>query len=80
MPVATHDFHISTKGHADIIDVTDKVQDLVRKSGLAVLLPAARASGANRKAESERNVFWLGLHLPSGRGSPCQHIGPSLPT
>ena len=35
MAVASYDFHISTKGHADIIDVTDKVQELVRKSRMA---------------------------------------------
>jgi len=48
MSVATYDFHISTKGHADIIDVTDKVQELVRKSGLAkgiatVFIPGSTA-------------------------------------
>ncbi len=48
MPVATFDFHINTKGHADIIDVTGKVQELVRKSGMAngiaiVFIPGSTA-------------------------------------
>jgi secondary thiamine-phosphate synthase enzyme len=48
MPVASYDFHIDTKGHGDIIDVTENVQSLVRKSSLrdgiaTVFIPGSTA-------------------------------------
>jgi secondary thiamine-phosphate synthase enzyme len=48
MAVKTYDFHMDTKGHGHIIDITERVQDLVTKSNLAdgtatVFIPGSTA-------------------------------------
>ncbi|HVP56685.1 MAG TPA: secondary thiamine-phosphate synthase enzyme YjbQ [bacterium] len=48
MAVATYKFEVSTQGYSDIIDVSDQVQDLVKRSGLkeglaTVFVPGATA-------------------------------------
>jgi secondary thiamine-phosphate synthase enzyme len=48
MAVKTYDFHLNTKGFGDIIDVTERVEDLVKKSRLTngiatVFIPGSTA-------------------------------------
>jgi secondary thiamine-phosphate synthase enzyme len=57
MAVKTYDFHLNTKGHGDILDVTENVQDLVAKSGLAdgvatVFIPGSTAAVTTVEYES----------------------------
>jgi secondary thiamine-phosphate synthase enzyme len=57
MPVKSYDFNIDTKGYGDIIDVSKRVQELVRKSGLTngivtVFIPGSTASVTTVEFES----------------------------
>ena len=57
MPVKTFDMHLSTKGFGDMIDVTEQVQDLVKKSqisdGIAtVFIPGSTAAVTTVEYES----------------------------
>jgi secondary thiamine-phosphate synthase enzyme len=57
MAVKTYDFHLTTKGFGDIIDVTEQVQDLVKKSALAdgtatVFIPGSTAGVTTVEYES----------------------------
>ena len=57
MPVKTFDMHLSTKGFGDMIDVTEQVQDLVKKSRLAdgiatVFIPGSTAAVTTVEYES----------------------------
>jgi secondary thiamine-phosphate synthase enzyme len=57
MAVKSYDFHIDTKGYGDIIDVSEQVQELVSKSGLAngiatVFIPGSTASVTTVEYES----------------------------
>jgi secondary thiamine-phosphate synthase enzyme len=57
MSVVTYDFHVNTKGHGDILDVTDQVQSLVRKSALTdgiatVFIPGSTAAVTTVEYES----------------------------
>lgn len=57
MAVKTYDFHINTSGFADIIDVTERIQDFVKKSGLSdgtatVFLPGSTAGVTTVEYES----------------------------
>lgn len=46
MAVSTYEFQISTKGYCDVVDVTDQVRELVRKSGAREGLVTVFVSGA----------------------------------
>jgi len=57
MAVSTYEFEISTKGYCDIKDVTDQVQDFVRRSGVkeglaTVFVPGATAGVTTVECES----------------------------
>jgi secondary thiamine-phosphate synthase enzyme len=57
MAVRTYDFHLNTKGFGDIVDVTGRVQDLVKKSkfteGIAtVFIPGSTAGVTTVEYES----------------------------
>ena len=57
MAVRTYEFELSTKGFADIIDVTDKVSALLKKSGLSdglatVFVPGSTAGVTTVEFES----------------------------
>ena len=57
MAVSTYEFQISTKGYCDVVDVTDQVQELVRKSGAreglaTVFVPGATAGVTTVEYES----------------------------
>jgi secondary thiamine-phosphate synthase enzyme len=57
MSVKSYDFHIDTKGYGDILDVSKRVQDLVRQSGLThgiatVFIPGSTASVTTVEYES----------------------------
>lgn len=57
MAVKTFEFEVSTKGFADIVDITEKVDDLVKESGISegiatVFIPGSTAGVTTVEYES----------------------------
>jgi secondary thiamine-phosphate synthase enzyme len=57
MAVQTYEFQINTKGYCDVVDVTDQVRELVRKSGAreglaTIFVPGATAGVTTVEYES----------------------------
>jgi len=57
MAVFTYGFQVSTKGYCDVVDVTDQVRDLVKKSGArdglaTIFVPGATAGVTTVEYES----------------------------